>query len=150
MANAKNNFSLDIDHLFIKSITADMGKVLKRYFPRARGSAFVIRRKLSHVNLVLELRKTGVKSKSRFALFKKDEKPPSAKASGDLRPAEMSVDQKEATTLRKHRTPRKSANCSGVTSREKRTGCRTREDCLIESPGSRAVIRYKVWRLVQK
>lgn len=97
MADAKNNFSFDVDHLFIKSITADMGKVLKRYFPRARGSAFVIRRKLSHVNLVLELRKTGVKSKSRFALFKKDEKP-----------VEASIDQKEATnTPETSDTPKK-------------------------------------------
>ena len=108
MADAKNNFSLDVDHLFIKSITADMGKVLKRYFPRARGSAFVIRRKLSHVNLVLELRKTGIKSKSKFALFKKDEQPPFAKASGDLRPAVMSVDQKEATNIKETSdTPKK-------------------------------------------
>jgi large subunit ribosomal protein L22 len=71
IANASNNFSLEPQKLFIKSITADMGKVMKRYFPRARGSAFVIRRKLSHVNLVLEERKTGKASKSRLSLFKK-------------------------------------------------------------------------------
>ncbi len=71
IANAKNNFSIDTDHLYIKSITTDMGKVLKRYFPRARGSAFVIRRKMSHVNVELEERKTGKAKKSRFALFKK-------------------------------------------------------------------------------
>jgi len=63
IANAKNNFSLDENHLFIKSISADMGKVMKRYFPRARGSAFVIRRKMSHVNIVLEERKHGKASK---------------------------------------------------------------------------------------
>jgi len=73
-ANAKNNFSLDPDYLFIKSITADMGRVMKRYFPRARGSAFVIRRKLSHINVVLEERKKGKAVKSRISLFnKKDE-----------------------------------------------------------------------------
>lgn len=63
VANAKNNFSMDPQHLFIKSITADMGKVMKRYFPRARGSAFEIRRKMSHVNIVLEERKKGKASK---------------------------------------------------------------------------------------
>ena len=74
VANAKNNFSLDPDYLFIKSITADMGRVMKRYFPRARGSAFVIRRKLSHINVVLEERKKGKAVKSRISLFnKKDE-----------------------------------------------------------------------------
>ena len=32
IANAKNNFSLDTDHLYIKSLTTDMGTVMKRYF----------------------------------------------------------------------------------------------------------------------
>lgn len=71
IANAKNNFSLDPDYLFIKSITTDMGKSMKRYFPRARGSAFVIRRKMSHVNIILEERKKGKAVKSRLSLFKK-------------------------------------------------------------------------------
>ncbi len=73
-ANAKNNFLMDIDRLFVKSITTDMGKVMKRYFPRARGSAFVIRRKLSHVNVVLEERKQAKAAKSRLSLFKKKDK----------------------------------------------------------------------------
>lgn len=74
VANAKNNFSLDPDYLFIQSIAADMGKSMKRYFPRARGSAFVIRRKMSHVNIILEERKKGKAVKSRVSLFrKKDE-----------------------------------------------------------------------------
>ncbi len=59
VANAENNFSLSADHLFIKNITTDSGTVMKRYFPRARGSAFVIRRKLAHINIELEERKTG-------------------------------------------------------------------------------------------
>lgn len=62
-ANAENNFSLNRDGLFIKEITCDMGPVLKRSFPRARGSAFMIRRKMSHVNVVLEER--AVKPKKR-------------------------------------------------------------------------------------
>ncbi|QQS23174.1 hypothetical protein IPM19_01240 [bacterium] len=39
IANAENNFSLNRDGLYIKSITCDMGPVLQRAFPRARGSA---------------------------------------------------------------------------------------------------------------
>ncbi|MBI3232144.1 MAG: 50S ribosomal protein L22 [Candidatus Doudnabacteria bacterium] len=73
IANAKNNFSMEPEHLFIKSITADMGRAMKRYFPRARGSAFVIRRKLAHVNIVLEEKKAGKAQKSRLSLFKKSE-----------------------------------------------------------------------------
>ena len=99
MANAKNNFSLNPEHLFIKSITADMGKVLKRYFPRARGSAYVIRRKMSHVNLVLEERKTGKASKSRLDLF--------GKAKKDK--VETSIDAKQESNIKpESETPKKS------------------------------------------
>ncbi len=71
IANAKNNFSFDPERLVIQSITADMGKTLKRYFPRARGSAFVIRRKQSHLNLVLMEKAGGKLKKSRLDIFKK-------------------------------------------------------------------------------
>jgi large subunit ribosomal protein L22 len=71
VANAKNNFSLDPQHLYIKSITADMGKVMKRYFPRARGSAFEIKRKMSHINIVLEERKKGKGSKVKAGFLNK-------------------------------------------------------------------------------
>ncbi len=94
VANAKNNFSLDTDRLYIKSITADMGKVMKRYFPRARGSAFVIRRKMSHVNVVLEERKGGKKAgKSRLELFKKKEEAPQKE----------NLDQKDSTNERQEK-----------------------------------------------
>ncbi len=62
-ANAENNFSLNRDNMFIKTITCDMGPVMKRSFPRARGSAFMIRRKLSHVNVILEERDVKPKKK---------------------------------------------------------------------------------------
>jgi large subunit ribosomal protein L22 len=94
VANAKNNFSLETDRLYIKSITADMGKVMKRYFPRARGSAFVIRRKLSHVNIVLEERKKSGTAKRKFDLFKASEQ----------KHSETSVDQKQATSAKPPKT----------------------------------------------
>ena len=66
VANAENNFSINSDNLVIKSVTCDMGQTMKRYFPRARGSAFIIRRKMSNVNVVLE--EIPAKNKSRFRL----------------------------------------------------------------------------------
>lgn len=87
IANAKNNFSLDTDHLYIKSISADQGNVMKRYFPRARGSAFVIRRKLSHVNIILEERKKGKAAKAKATFLNKEKE----------EPKEESIDQKIAT-----------------------------------------------------
>lgn len=71
VANAKNNFSIEPDRLYIKNLTTDMGTVMKRYMPRARGSAFTIQRKTCHVNVVLESREGGKAVKSKFQLFKK-------------------------------------------------------------------------------
>ena len=74
--------------MFIKNISADMGTVMKRYFPRARGSAFVIRRKLSHVNLVLEERGKAKAGGVKLGFLQKADKE---------KKAEASVDQKDAT-----------------------------------------------------
>jgi large subunit ribosomal protein L22 len=73
IANAENNMSLKAADLFVKSITCNMGQTMRRYFPRARGSAFIIRRKTSQVNVILEER-PGAGKKSRFALTKRAKK----------------------------------------------------------------------------
>ncbi len=69
VANAENNFSIPAENLYVKTVTCDMGQTMKRYFPRARGSAFIIRRKLSSVNVILEER-PGQAKKSRFTIAK--------------------------------------------------------------------------------
>ncbi|PIS13489.1 MAG: 50S ribosomal protein L22 [Candidatus Tagabacteria bacterium CG09_land_8_20_14_0_10_41_14] len=51
--NARHNFRLKSDNLYIKEITVDVGPVLKRYMPRARGRAATIRRRSSHITVVL-------------------------------------------------------------------------------------------------
>lgn len=43
----------DRGKLYIKSIAVDKGLVMKRFMPRARGSASRINRRLSHLNVVL-------------------------------------------------------------------------------------------------
>ncbi len=53
VANAENKKSMATDGLFVKSITVDQGPVLKRFRPRAQGRAFGVRKKLSHINVVL-------------------------------------------------------------------------------------------------
>ena len=54
IANAKNNFSLEKETLFIKNITVDEGVVLKRRMPRARGMAYPINKRTSHVFIELD------------------------------------------------------------------------------------------------
>ena len=53
VANAENNHELDADELYIKSATATKGPMLKRIMPRARGSAAGIKKRMSHLTLVL-------------------------------------------------------------------------------------------------
>lgn len=54
MANAEHNFKLDPDDLYIKKIVADGGQVLDRWRARAFGRAAPIRKRMSHVSLILE------------------------------------------------------------------------------------------------
>ena len=56
IANADQKKTIDIDTLFVKHISVDQGPTLKRYMPRAMGRASEIKKKTSHVNLVLEER----------------------------------------------------------------------------------------------
>lgn len=54
VSNAKNNFKIKEEkNLYIKKITVDEGPTLKRYRPRARGRAAMIRKRTSHITLVL-------------------------------------------------------------------------------------------------
>jgi large subunit ribosomal protein L22 len=101
VANAEHNFSLKPEDLYIKTITCDMGMTMKRYSPRARGSAFVIRRKLSNVNVTLE-EKAGGKKKSRFpgVVKKAKEEPKEIKA---VEVHEGRVDTKAQVNAPEHR-----------------------------------------------
>jgi large subunit ribosomal protein L22 len=47
-------FKLDKEELFVKEIRVDEGRTLKRYRARARGRAATIRKRTSHITLVLE------------------------------------------------------------------------------------------------
>lgn len=47
----------DVSALYIKSIFVDGGPVLKRYRPRAMGRAYMVRRRTSHITVVLDERK---------------------------------------------------------------------------------------------
>jgi len=53
LANAKHNHKLDHETLVIKEIRVDQGYILKRHQPMARGSAFPIKKRTSHVSIVL-------------------------------------------------------------------------------------------------
>lgn len=54
VANAKHNASMDTATLFVKEIRVDEGATLMRRIPRARGRSTPIRKRVSHVTVVLD------------------------------------------------------------------------------------------------
>jgi len=53
-ANAVHNFQLDPSKLYIKGFRVNCGPIMKRTMPKARGSADVVRHRISHVYVVLD------------------------------------------------------------------------------------------------
>ena len=53
IANAENNNGLSADQLVVKNAIVDGGPTMKRYRPRARGSASPIHKKTSHITVIL-------------------------------------------------------------------------------------------------
>ena len=55
-ANAINNFGFDEDRLYIAEIYAGDGLKMKRYLPRAKGSASGLVKRSSHITVVVKMR----------------------------------------------------------------------------------------------
>lgn len=56
VANAKNNFSKEGQLLYIKKVLVDRGPAYKRFKPTGRGFVSPIKRKTSHITIVLDER----------------------------------------------------------------------------------------------
>ncbi len=52
-ANAVHNNGLDEENLYVKTCFADEGMTLKRFMPRAKGSASRILKRTSHITVVV-------------------------------------------------------------------------------------------------
>ncbi len=56
IANAENTQSVDVDRLYVKRALVDEGGMWKRFMPRAMGRATRIRKRLSHITVVIDER----------------------------------------------------------------------------------------------
>lgn len=54
IANAEHNFQIPTEELFVRGASADEGPTAKRIRPRAQGRAYRIRKRTTHIKLVLE------------------------------------------------------------------------------------------------
>ena len=57
MANAENNHNMDVSRLYVAECFANQGPTLRRYRPRSRGSASRIRKRTSHITIILDEKK---------------------------------------------------------------------------------------------
>ena len=55
--NAENNHEMDVEKLYIDSIVANQGPTIKRFMPRAMGRATMIRKRTSHIEVVVKEKK---------------------------------------------------------------------------------------------
>jgi len=53
VANAEENHSLDASELFVEEVIANQGPTLKRIQPRAKGRAYRINKRSSHITIIL-------------------------------------------------------------------------------------------------
>lgn len=71
IANAENNHNLRADRLVVKEAVAGEGATIKRFIPKARGSAGPIRKRTCHIFITLtdeiEIKKRMPKTKSKAA-----------------------------------------------------------------------------------
>lgn len=56
IANAENNNGMNPENLYIEECYANKGPTMKRIRPRARGTAYRIEKKMSHITIVLNER----------------------------------------------------------------------------------------------
>ncbi|HWO42198.1 MAG TPA: 50S ribosomal protein L22 [Candidatus Eisenbacteria bacterium] len=54
VANAENTQSVDVDRLYVKKAHVDEAGMWKRFMPRAQGRATRIRKRLSHITIVVD------------------------------------------------------------------------------------------------
>ncbi len=86
IANAEHNFKMESSSLYIKSITADCGPTLKRSRPRAFGRAAPIRKRTTHLSIVLADRaELADKKSAKSKKVEKVEKTVSPKKSSSLK-----------------------------------------------------------------
>jgi large subunit ribosomal protein L22 len=65
VANAENNHNLDPRTLYISQAYVDEGPTMRRFRPRAQGRAYRIRKRTSHITVVVQSRTAATAGKAR-------------------------------------------------------------------------------------
>jgi large subunit ribosomal protein L22 len=109
-ANAQNNNGLDPSTLVVASVYADDGPTAKRIRPRAQGRAFRIRRRTSHITVVVESRPSKDARGSQSASATRARRAQASKAAAGKAPAKTApADKAPAKKASAEKAPAKKA-----------------------------------------
>ncbi len=89
IANAKHNFDLSDDNLYVSKIFVNEGATLKRWIPRAMGRASAIHKRTSHITIILD----EIESEKK----KTDTKKTKEESKTDTQNDDKKVEKKEVT-----------------------------------------------------
>jgi large subunit ribosomal protein L22 len=142
-ANAQNNDGLDPATLVVATVYADEGPTGKRIRPRAQGRAFRIRRRTSHITVVVESRPIKDQHSAKSTRARRAEaskaaakapakkapanKAPAKKAPANKAPAKTGAAKTGAATAPAKKAPAKSAAAKAETAQASKAASETSE-----------------------
>jgi large subunit ribosomal protein L22 len=110
-ANAQNNNGLDPSTLVVATVYADGGPTAKRIRPRAQGRAFRIRKRTSHITVVVESRPSKDARGSQSASATRARRAQASKAAAGSAPAKKAAaDKAPAKNATAEKAPAKKAS----------------------------------------
>jgi large subunit ribosomal protein L22 len=117
LANAEHNYSLDPKHLIVARASADEGPSMKRFKPAARGRAAALKRRSTHVTIILDEAPHQDRSRTKAVVAKAAAAPKAAVST-----AKRVVTKKKVATTKvapKTTTKKPATKAAAVSSRKK-------------------------------
>lgn len=110
IANARNNFGIDVDNLLVEEVRVGEGPRLKRWLPRAYGRATLILKRTSHISLTVAEKVEGKNRLSQEELAKERTKRAEAKRKAlESLAAEQEMMEKEQAEQEESKSAEKKA-----------------------------------------
>jgi large subunit ribosomal protein L22 len=134
-ANAQNNNGLDPATLVVASVCADDGPTAKRIRPRAQGRAFRIRRRTSHITVVVESRPTKDARGSQSASAARARRAQASKAAAAGAPAKKAAEKAPAKKATAAKAPAKKAAADKAPAKKASAAKSTGTDATPEVKG---------------
>jgi large subunit ribosomal protein L22 len=134
-ANAQNNNGLDPATLVVASVCADDGPTAKRIRPRAQGRAFRIRRRTSHITVVVESRPTKDARGSQSASAARARRAQASKAAAAGAPAKKAAEKAPAKKATAAKAPAKKAAADNAPAKKASAAKSTGTEATPEAKG---------------